>query len=71
MEFNEGNPDRFFDAMSMAEILHTSGYFRDEIEEIDRLTERWMTEFGYRVTHDALHARREGRMQAILASLPA
>ena len=70
-EFNLGVADRFFDSMSMAETLLASGYFMDEIREIDALTKRKMIEHGYRAIYDAMHARREARMQAIMASLPA
>ena len=70
-EFNKGIPDRFFDAMSVVDVLRTSFYFLDEIAEIDRLTEHCMTNLGYREAFDAMHARREERMNAILASLPA
>jgi hypothetical protein len=64
-EFHKGIPDRFFDDMSIADVLFTSGYFFYEIAEIDRLTERWMTDFGYREIYNLLHGRREERMLAI------
>jgi hypothetical protein len=68
-EFNKGVADRFLDAMSTYDLIWSSGYFMDEFEEVDALTEKWMTEYGYRDAYEVMHRRREKRMQAIWASV--
>ena len=65
-EFNKGLADRFLEALTPEEIARVSKDFKNEIAECDALTARWMQAYGFHTLHQAMHERRQKRLDQLV-----